>query len=135
MPNWSKIFQTYWLHSLVFALEKQPSNLNFHSLFYSFLVAHFRFCFFLRFWVSFTSKKPFGGYFRWNACTNFQKIYSWTRYTKAKLIKNISKLLVALFRLCFRKTTWKAKLSEFFLPLKSPFGGYFQWNTCSYFQK
>ena len=24
--NWSKIFQTFWSHSSVFALEKQPEN-------------------------------------------------------------------------------------------------------------
>ena len=29
MPNWSKTFQTLWLHSSVFALEKQPKNLDF----------------------------------------------------------------------------------------------------------
>ena len=83
MPNWSKIFQAFWLHSSLFALEKQPKNLNFQSVF--------------------TSKKPFGGYFQWNACTYFQKICSWTSYSNAKLIGNISDLLVALLRFCFRK--------------------------------
>ena len=34
----------------------------------------------------FTSKRPFHGYFQWNACTYFQKI----KYRNAKLIKNIS---------------------------------------------
>ena len=29
MSNWSKTFQTFWSHSSVFALEKQPKNLNF----------------------------------------------------------------------------------------------------------
>ena len=29
MPNWSKTFQTFLSHSSVFALEKQPKNLNF----------------------------------------------------------------------------------------------------------
>ena len=29
MPNWPKTFQTFWSHSFVFALEKQPINLNF----------------------------------------------------------------------------------------------------------
>ena len=24
MPNWSKTFQTFWLHSSVFALEEKP---------------------------------------------------------------------------------------------------------------
>ena len=30
-PNWSKAFQTFWLHSSVFALEEQPKKLNFQS--------------------------------------------------------------------------------------------------------
>ena len=29
MPNWSKTFQTFWSHSSVLYLEKQPKNLNF----------------------------------------------------------------------------------------------------------
>ena len=33
MPNWSKIFQTFWSHSSVFDLEKQLKNLNFQSFF------------------------------------------------------------------------------------------------------
>ena len=31
MQNWSKTFQTFWLRSSVFALEKQPKNLDFQS--------------------------------------------------------------------------------------------------------
>ena len=31
MPNCSKTFQTVWSHSSVFALEKQPKNINFQS--------------------------------------------------------------------------------------------------------
>ena len=49
MSNCLKTFETYWLHSSVFSLEKQPSNLNFRSFFYSFLIAQLRFGFFLRF--------------------------------------------------------------------------------------
>ena len=49
--NWSKPFQTFWLLSSVFPLKKEPKNLNFQSFF--------------------TSNRPFGGYFRWNACTYF----------------------------------------------------------------
>ena len=97
MPNWLKTCQTFWLHSSVFALEKQPQNLSFHS--------------------AFTSKRPFGGYFQWNACTYFHKICSWTRYSDAKLIKNIWHFLVTLFRFCFRKITSKYKFSMF-LPLR-----------------
>ena len=58
MSNWLKIFQTFWLHSSIFALEKKPKNLNFQSFF--------------------TFMRHFGGYFQWNKCTNFQKICSWT---------------------------------------------------------
>ena len=60
----------------------------------------------LRFWfiekrpknLNFTSNRPFGGYFQWNACIYFQKICSWRRYSDAKLIENILNLLVALLR-------------------------------------
>ena len=93
MPNWSETFETFWWHSYSFALEKQPKNLNFQTFY--------------------TSNKPFGGYFQWNACTYFQKIYNSTRYTDAKLIKNISNFFVKLVRFYFRKTTWV------FLPLKN----------------
>ena len=31
--KWSNTFQTFWTHSSVFALEKQPKNLNFSSVF------------------------------------------------------------------------------------------------------
>ena len=31
MPNWSKTFETFWLHSSIFALQKQPENLNVKS--------------------------------------------------------------------------------------------------------
>ena len=53
MPNWSTAFQTFWSHSSVFALEKQPKTLNFQSVF--------------------TSSRPFGGYFQSNACTTSRK--------------------------------------------------------------
>ena len=42
IPNGSKTFQTFWLHSSVFPLEEQPKNVNFQSVF--------------------TSERPFGGY-------------------------------------------------------------------------
>ena len=93
MPNWSETFETFWWHSYPFALEKQRKNLNFQTFY--------------------TSNKPFGGYFQWKACTYFQKIYNSTRYTDAKLIKNISNFFVKLVRFYFRKTTWV------FLPFKN----------------
>ena len=110
MRNRSKACQTFCSHSSVFALEKQPKNLNFHSVF--------------------ISTRRFGGYFQWNACTSFQKICSWTRYTDTKLIKNMSKFLVALLRFGFRETIEKSTFTS-----KRPFGGYFQWNACPYIQK
>ena len=76
MPNWSKTFQTFWSYYSVFDWEKQPKNLNIQS--------------------SFTSNSPSGGSFQRNACTDFQKICSWTRYSDATLIKIISKFFVAL---------------------------------------
>ena len=105
MPNWAKIFEIVWLHSSVFALEKQLEKLNFQSFF--------------------TSNKPFPGYFQWNALTYFQKICSWTRYGKTKLIKNNSNIWVAFLRFCFTIITWKTKFSEFFLPLRNPLGASF----------
>ena len=68
LPNWSKIIETFRSHSGVFALEKQLKILIFRSLF--------------------ISNRPFAGYFQWNACTDFQKICSWTRYSDARLIEN-----------------------------------------------
>ena len=65
MQNWSKTFQTFCSDSSIFTLGKQPEKLTFESFF--------------------TSKKSFGGYFQWNACTYFQKICSWTRYSNSKL--------------------------------------------------
>ena len=85
ITNWSNTFQTFWSRSSIFALEKRLKNLNFQNVF--------------------TSKRPFGGYFQWDACIYFQKICSWTMYSDAKLIKNISIFLVALLRFCFKKTS------------------------------
>ena len=72
MPNYQQIFQTFRLHSFIFAWEKQTKNLNLP--------------------VFFTSNIPFGDYFQWNACMDSQKIYSWRKYTDEKLIKNISNI-------------------------------------------
>ena len=85
ISNRSKTFPTFWSHSSVFPLEKQPKNLNFQNFF--------------------TSYRPFGGFLQCSACTDFQKICISVRYSDAKLIKNIPSFLVALLRFCFRKTT------------------------------
>ena len=114
MPNWSKIIQIFWWHSSVLTLEKLRKNLNFQSC--------------LR------RIDPFHGYFQWNAWTDFQKICSWTRYSDAKLIKNISNLLVAILRFYFRKLTLNLNFQSVFTSNR-PFGGYFQWNPCTDFQK
>ena len=137
MPNWTRTFQAFWSHSSVFALEKQHKNLNFQSFLP--LVG------------------PFGAYFQWNPCCYVQKICSlksysnvkliknvsnflvavlrsWTRNSNGNLIKNISNLSITLLPFCFRKTTWKAKFSELFTS-ETLFGGYFQWHTCTCFQR
>ena len=67
IPDLSEKLRIFWLHSSVFALEKQRQNLNFQSFF--------------------TSKTLFGGYFQWNVCTYFQETCSWTRYNNVKFIR------------------------------------------------
>ena len=67
-----------------------------------------------RFWDFFNSKTPFGGYFQAIVCTNFQKIYIWTRQEHSRSIWETSNFLIALFRFVFKKTTWKSKFSDFF---------------------
>ena len=114
MPNWSTIFQTFSLHSSVSALENQSKNLNFKSFF--------------------TSRRPFGGYFQWNACTFFRKTYSWTRYSDAKLIKDILKFLFHSSVFVLEKLLKNLNVESFFASTR-PFGGYIQWNACTYFQK
>ena len=116
MPNLSKMFQTFWLHSSIFNLEKPPKNLNFYSFFLPLI------------------NRAFGGYFQWNACTYFQKICNWRRYCDAKLIKNISNFLVALIPFCFRKQPKNLNFQTCFT-FNRPFGGYFQWKVRTYFQK
>ena len=100
MPNWSRTCQSFWSHSSIFALEKQPKNLNFQNFF--------------------TSRRSFRGSLHWNVCSYFEKICSWTRYSNAKLVKNISNFLITLFCFCFRKTNLKSKISEF-LTSRDPF--------------
>ena len=70
MRNWSKTFQTFWSDSSSFALEEQPKNLNFQSVF--------------------TSNRRFDGYFQRNACTYFQKIGTWTRYERSSLLETLT---------------------------------------------
>ena len=114
MPNWSKTFQTFWSHSSVFALEKQPKHPISQSLF--------------------ISNRPFGGYFQWNLCTYFQKICIWTRYSDATLMKIIWNFFVAFHSFCFRKEPKNLNFQNFFTSNR-PFGDYVQWNASTYFQK
>ena len=62
----------------------------------------------------FTSNRIFDDYFVWKACTQFQKIWSWTRYERPKFVKNA---------LIFwsHSTLKNAIFSGFFLSLKEPF--------------
>ena len=97
MSNRSKITKRFRLHFSVFAIENLLKNLNFRGFF--------------------SSNRPSRGYFQWILCIDFQNICSWTTYIDTKLMKNISNILVALLRFCFRNTAWKSKFWEFFLPL------------------
>ena len=51
-------------------------------------------------------------------------------YNDAKMIKNISNFLVALFRFCFGKQSRNLNFSEFFLPPKDPSEATFS-ETCA----
>ena len=55
MSNWLNTFQTCWLHSSIFALEKQPKNVNFQSFF--------------------ISRRPFDGYFDGAVMPNWSKTF------------------------------------------------------------
>ena len=105
----------------------------------NFLVALLRFSFRKttfksKFSEFFTSNRPFVGYFQWNPCTYFQKIYSWARYSDAKLIKKILNFLLTLLRSCFRKQPKNLNFHSFFTS-KRHFLGYFEWHACTYFKK
>ena len=105
MPNWSKIFQTFWSHSTIFALEKQPKNLNFHSFF--------------------ISKRIVGGYFQGNMCTHFRKYVS----EPGTVIPNLSEKHQFL---CSHSSIFALEQQP--IP-KIMLGGYFQWNVWAQLQK
>ena len=109
MSNWSKTFQNFRSHSFVFPLEKQPTNLNFQSLF--------------------SSNRPFGDYFQWKDCAYFQKICNSARYSDAKLIKNISKVLVVLLRFSFRKEPKNLNFHIFLALIVSLLATFNEWRT------
>ena len=101
MLNWLEMIETFRSHSFGLPLEKEVRNLNFESFF--------------------TSNRPFGGYFQWNACTDFQKICSWTRYSDAKFIKKLSNFLVTLLRFCYRKLPKNLNFQSLFYPFVATF--------------
>ena len=98
IPNLSETLRFFWSHSSFFSLEKHPKKLNSHGLF--------------------TSKRSFGDYFQWKACTHFLKVRSRERYNEAKIFTVTRIFLVALIWICFRKVAQKSKFSEFFYLLR-----------------
>ena len=64
----------------------------------------------------------------------FQKICKWARYRDAKLMKKIWNFLFTLLCFCCRKQPKNLNFQSFFTSNRL-FGGYFQWNLCTYFQK
>ena len=59
-------------------------------------------------------KEPFGGYFRWNACTHFQKMCCCSRYEPYKIIQKTQISLLALAHFCFRIRASKCSFLKFF---------------------
>ena len=82
----------------------------------------------------FTSKRPLGGYFHWNACAYFQKICCLTRYSNTKLIETFQTIWSHSSVFAFEEQLKNLNFQSFFTS-KRPSGGYFQWNVCTYFQK
>ena len=68
----------------------------------------------------FTSKRIFGGYFQWNVCTHFQKIFLWKRHQHSKFVRQTSIIFLVLLRFCFRKKALKVLTFWILLPLKEP---------------
>ena len=68
------------------------------------------------------SKTSFGGYFEWNACIQFQKIWSWTRYDAFKICQNY-----LLQGICFKKIVWKVPNFQGFFTSKR---SWFVWKAC-----
>ena len=83
----------------------------------------------------FNFKKHFGGYFQGNACTYFQKICAWIRYTNAKFVTDKLIFSIALLHFCFRKKALLILIFQTFLPLKEHLVATFCENVCTHFQK
>ena len=86
MPNLSRINKIFWSHFSVFALEKQPENLDFLSFF-------------------FYLQKNLEVLFSIKDVHKFPK--NIRMYKNVKFIKDISLSLVALLHFCFRKKAFK----------------------------
>ena len=110
-PSWSNTFETFWSNFWVFVSQKsQKPKLS----------------------DCITSEKLFNGYLQWNLWTYFRKIYSWAKHPDIKLIKNIWNFKYHSFVYALQKQLKILNLQSFFTS-KIIFGGFFQWNMCTYF--
>ena len=114
MPNWSKTIQTFCSHSSVFPLEKEPKNIFFQNVF--------------------TSNRLL-------VATLNETGPPTSRETVAKqdiVMPNWSKIFQTFrshsFPFALEKQPKNLDFQRVFI-FKRTFGGYFQWNTCTYFQK
>ena len=100
IPDSSKTCENSRSHSSVFAFEKEPKILTFHSVF--------------------TSNRPLGDYFQWNVCNYFQKTDAWTKYSEDKLIKNILNFFARTPPILLQKNNLQIQIFTVFLPLREP---------------
>ena len=100
MQNLAEKLQFHWLHSSLFAFEKQSKNLI------------------LR--VFLTLKYPLVATFKKKLRTHFQKICIWTRQEHSRFIWETLNFLVAFLPFCFRKTVKSKILGVFFVPPRHP---------------
>ena len=114
MPNWSKIFQAFWLHSSVFALEKQPQNLKLHSVF--------------------TSKRSLVATFNETRAPTFRKYVTEQGIMMPNWWKTFQTFLSHSSVFALEKQPKNLNFHSVFTSKRS-FGGYFQWNARTYFQK
>ena len=77
----------------------------------------------------FTSKRPLGGYFHWNACAYFQKICCLTRYSNTKLIETFQTIWSHSSVFAFEEQLKNLNFQSF-LPLRDPLVATFS-ETCA----
>ena len=112
MSNWSKTFQTFTLHSSVFAIEKLRKNLYFQSFL--------------------TSYRPCGGYFQWKTPISRKYIAE-----KGIVTPNWPKTFQTFsFHSSIFVLEKQPKIINFesFLTSNRLVGGYFQWKTYTDFR-